>query len=175
MAEAPRFDAQKLAPDAVDQMRRLDQLVGSKLDPRLFHLIKMRASQINGCAYCLDMHSHDALAAGETPQRLFVLDGWRESPLFTDKERAVLEWVEAITWISDVRDPQALFERLKPHASEEEIAYLTLAAAMINSWNRIAIASGARHKARVQAGQQQPEDRSWRPAAGDGEGARTPS
>jgi AhpD family alkylhydroperoxidase len=172
MAEGPRFDAYKLAPEAVDQLRELDQAIGRKLDARLFHLIKMRASQINGCAYCLDMHSHEALAIGETPQRLFVLDGWRESPLFTDKERAVLAWVEAVTWISDVRDPQALFEALKAHVSEEEIAYLTLAAAMINTWNRIAIASGARHKARVQAAQQ-PEDRSWRPGAGDG--ARAPA
>ena len=151
MMEETRFDAAKLVPDVLKGLAQVEGLIARQLDPRLFHLIKMRASQINGCAYCLDMHSHDALAAGEEPQRLFVLDGWEESPVFTDKERAALAWTDAITRISETHAPQDVYDQLKACFSEAEIANLTLAAALINAWNWIAIPARTRHKVRVKA------------------------
>jgi AhpD family alkylhydroperoxidase len=96
MFEEPRFDTTKLAPEPMKLFRELHSVLSKQLEPRLFHLLQHRASQIKGCAYCMYMHSHDALAAGESPQRLFVLEAWHESPLFTDKGRAALAWVEAI-------------------------------------------------------------------------------
>ncbi|MBV8523952.1 MAG: carboxymuconolactone decarboxylase family protein [Acetobacteraceae bacterium] len=152
MFEEPRFDTTKLAPEPMKLFRELDSVLGKQLEPRLFHLLQYRASQINGCAYCMYMHSHDALAAGESPQRLFVLDAWHESPLFTDKERAALAWVEAITKISETHAPREVYDDLRAHFSEQEIANLTLAAALINAMNRIAIPARTKHPARVTAG-----------------------
>jgi AhpD family alkylhydroperoxidase len=112
----------------------------SGLDHRLLELVKMRASQINGCAFCLDMHSKDARAMGETEQRLYALNAWREAPFYTDQERAALEWTEAITLIAETHAPDEVYDRVKQHFTPEELANLTLAITTINSWNRLAIA-----------------------------------
>ena len=110
------------------------------LDPKLLHLVEMRASQINGCAYCLDMHSKDARAAGETEQRLYLLDAWRESPFYSDRERAALAWTEALTRISKTKDvPDALYDEMRKHFSDKELVDLSLAIIAINGWNRLAI------------------------------------
>ncbi len=125
-------------------------LAKSGLPIKLLHLLKLRASQINGCAYCLDMHWKDLRAIGETEQRLYGLDAWRESTYYTEQERAALAWVEAITRVTDGHVPDAVYESLKAHFNEKEIADLTLGAALINAWNRLAIA------ARSVAGNYQP-------------------
>lgn len=109
----------------------------STLERPLIELVKIRASQMNGCAYCLDMHTQDARAAGETEQRLHVIAAWQEAPFFNDRERAALAWTEAVTRISETRAPDELFQRLRAHFSEKEIADLTLAIAAINAWNRL--------------------------------------
>jgi AhpD family alkylhydroperoxidase len=109
------------------------------LEPGLIHLVKMRASQINGCAYCLDMHSKDAMAQGETAQRLFGLDAWRETPYYTERERAALEWTEALTLVSQTHVPDEVFESVRKQFSEEDLMNLTLAVVAINGWNRVAI------------------------------------
>jgi AhpD family alkylhydroperoxidase len=109
------------------------------LEKSLLELVKLRASQINGCAYCLDMHSKDALAAGETPQGLVVLDAWRETPFYTDRERAALTWCEAVTRISETHAPDEAFQAAREHFNEVELVNLTLAITAINTWNRIAI------------------------------------
>jgi len=111
----------------------------SGLEPPLLELIKMRASQINGCAYCLDMHSKDARAAGETEQRLYALNAWRETPFYTDRERAALEWTEAVTEIAHSHVPDDLYERTRKQFTEAEIVNLTIAVVAINGWNRLAI------------------------------------
>lgn len=112
----------------------------SKLEPSLIELVKMRASQMNGCAFCLDMHSKDARAQGETEQRLYTLNAWRETPFFTDRERAALAWTEAVTLVSEDHVPDEIFEQARKHFSEEELTHLTLAIVTINGWNRFAIA-----------------------------------
>lgn len=111
-----------------------------KLDKKLINLIDMRVSQINGCAYCLDMHSKDLRAEGETEQRIYMLSAWREAPFYTDKERAALEWAEAVTKLTDQQVPDDVYERARAQFSEEEIIDLTLAVAAINTWNRFNIA-----------------------------------
>ena len=113
---------------------------GSELEHKLLHLIKMRASQINGCAFCLDMHSKDARAAGETEQRLYSLDAWEECPYYSDRERAALAWTEAVTLLGDGHVPDSVYEKVRAQFNEKEIATLTLAAAMINTWNRLNVA-----------------------------------
>ena len=110
----------------------------------------MRASQINGCAYCLDMHSKDARAAGETEQRLYMLDAWRESSVYTDRERAALEWTEVVTRVSEGHVPDSVYDVVRQHFSEEELVNLTLAVVAINGWNRLMISF------RVEAGSYQP-------------------
>jgi AhpD family alkylhydroperoxidase len=110
------------------------------LDEKLLHLVEMRASQINGCAYCLDMHSKDARVAGETEQRLYGLEAWREAPYYSDRERAALEWTEAVTLVSATHVPDSAYEVVRAQFSEDEIKTLTLAAAMINMWNRLNVA-----------------------------------
>jgi AhpD family alkylhydroperoxidase len=111
----------------------------SALEPELLELVKMRASQLNGCAYCLDMHSKDARARGETEQRLYVLPAWREAPFYSDRERAALAWTEAITLVSETDAPDDVYEQLTGHFNEDEIVALTLAIVAINGWNRFAI------------------------------------
>jgi AhpD family alkylhydroperoxidase len=145
MVESQRMDFTKTAPEAYRLLGQLEKTIAGHVDRRLLHLVKMRASQINGCAFCIGMHTDEALRDGETPERLLMLDAWHESALFDDKERALLEWVEEITLIADGHAHKDAFEALKPHFSEEEIGWLTLAAAMINTWNRIAISSRAKY------------------------------
>ena len=111
----------------------------AKLEPKLFELVKIRASQINGCAYCLDMHTKDARAAGETEQRIYALSAWRETPFFTDRERAALEWTEAVTNISQTHVPDEAYARLASQFNEDEIVALTFGVVVINSWNRLAV------------------------------------
>ncbi|HWE49763.1 MAG TPA: carboxymuconolactone decarboxylase family protein [Bryobacteraceae bacterium] len=137
----PRIDFQNIPADAVKAMYALEGYVRkSGIELSLLELIKMRASQINGCAYCLDMHSKDARAAGETEQRLYALNAWRETPFFSDRERAALEWAEAITLISQGHAPDDIYMRVREEFSEEETIVLTFAIVTINSWNRLAIA-----------------------------------
>ena len=112
----------------------------SSIEPMLLHLLKFRVSQINGCAYCLDMHSKDLRALGETEQRLYLLDAWRESPFYTDRERAALEWAEALTLVGESHVPDDVFEQVKAQFSDKEIIDLTMAIVTINGWNRISIA-----------------------------------
>ena len=107
------------------------------LEPSLLNLIDIRASQINGCAYCLDMHTKDARAAGETEQRIYSLDAWRETPFFTDRERSALEWTEALTLVADTRVPDDVYARVKEQFTEDELVALTFAVMVINSWNRL--------------------------------------
>jgi AhpD family alkylhydroperoxidase len=110
------------------------------IDHKLLHLVKLRASQINGCAYCIDMHTKDARAEGETEQRLYSLDAWRECPFYSDRERAALEWTEAVTLVATTRVPDEAYEAVRAQFSEDEIKTLTLAIAMINTWNRLNVA-----------------------------------
>jgi len=111
----------------------------SGLEHSTLELVKIRASQINGCAYCLDMHTKDARALGETEQRIYALSAWRETPFFSDRERAALEWTEAVTRISVDQVPDSVFEAVRPHFQEAELVALTFAIATINAWNRLAI------------------------------------
>ena len=136
----PRIDYRKYSQEPLKALYEIEKYVaGSGLEHKLLHLMKMRASQINGCAYCLDMHSIDARVEGETEQRLYTLEAWAETPFFSDRERAALAWTEAVTNVSQTHVPDDVFEEVKKHFSEKEIVDLTLALAMINLWNRIAI------------------------------------
>lgn len=136
----PRIDYGKASPEVVKALLGLEKVVrNSGLEESLLHLVRMRASQINGCAYCLDMHSKDARAAGETEQRLYTLNAWHEAPFYTDRERAALAWTESLTRIADTHAPDEVFEQLREQFDEQEIVNLTLAITSINSWNRIAI------------------------------------
>ena len=109
------------------------------LEPSLLELLKLRASQINGCAYCIDMHTKDARARGESEQRLYLLDAWRESPFYTERERAALEWTEVVTLITQGHVPDEVYERVRGQFTEKELANLTLAVVAINGWNRLCI------------------------------------
>lgn len=138
-----RFSAQ-VAPEGYKALLGLEEyLHRSSLEPSLLHLLKLRASQINGCAYCIDMHWKDLRALGETEQRLYGLDAWEESPYYTDRERAAFAWTEAVTLITQGHVPDKVYETVRQQFSEKEIADLTLAIATINAWNRLAIASRA--------------------------------
>jgi len=134
-----RLDYEKAAPAGIAALNRLQTYVDkSGLDRLLLELVKTRASQINQCAYCIDMHTKDARAAGETEQRLYGLSAWREAPYYSDRERAALAWTEAVTRIGgDIGD--AAYEAVRAHFSDKEIVDLTLAVIAINSWNRLAI------------------------------------
>ncbi len=135
-----RLDWYKRVPAAYKAMAGLEGFVKSSgLDPLLLDLVRMRASQINGCAYCLDMHSKDARAAGETEQRLYALNAWRETPFYTDRERAALAWTEALTLIGEGHAPDDVYDELHKHFTDEEVVGLTLAIVSINGWNRLAI------------------------------------
>jgi AhpD family alkylhydroperoxidase len=129
----------KASPAAVKALLGVETYVrGTGLDPALLELVKMRASQINGCAYCLDMHSKDARAAGESEQRLYLLPAWREAPFYSRRERAALAWTEAVTRLADGPVPEALYGELREHFSEKEAVDLTMAVIAINGWNRLA-------------------------------------
>lgn len=146
-----RLDYIKIAPDALKAMRGLETYVRSSgIDRTLLELIKTRASQINGCAYCIDMHTKDARAHGETEQRLYALSAWREAPFFTDKERAALAWTEALTLVAQTNAPDEVYNELRNHFTDLEIVNLSYAITTINAWNRLAIGF------RAQAGTYQP-------------------
>lgn len=138
----PRIDYSKIVPkEAMQALYSLEQSIRkSGLEPKLLELVRMRASQINGCAYCLDMHSKDARAEGETEQRLYGLSAWRETPYYSDRERAALEWTEAVTLVSRDHVPDEVYEQVRQQFSEAELVSLTLAVVAINGWNRLAIA-----------------------------------
>src|SRR6476620_2365524 len=128
--------------EALLGMYQLEHYIhNSGLEESLVHLVRMRASQINGCAYCLDMHSKDARALGETEQRLYGLDAWRETPYYSARERAALEWTEALTLVAETRVPDDVYERVREQFSEDELAHLSLAIVSINGWNRLNIAA----------------------------------
>ena len=147
----PRLNPYKLSPKIYETMSALQAYVDScGLERPLLELVKLRASQINGCAYCIDMHWKDLRADGETEQRLYGLDAWRESPYYSERERAALEWTEAVTLITKGHVSDAVYDSVRSQFSEKELADLTLAVAMINAWNRLAIS------ARTMAGTYQP-------------------
>jgi AhpD family alkylhydroperoxidase len=135
-----RLQFGKVAPGVMEAMLVLEKyLQGCGLESPLLHLVKMRASQINGCAYCLDMHSKDARAGGETEQRLYLLNAWREAPFYSDRERAALAWTEAVTLVAGEEVPDELYSVARAQFSEKELADLTLAVIAINGWNRMSI------------------------------------
>jgi AhpD family alkylhydroperoxidase len=149
-----RMDVAKVAPGLVHAMLGLERyLKECGLEESLLGLVKMRASQLNGCAYCLDMHSKDARAAGETEQRLYLLNAWREAPFYSDRERAALEWTEAVTRVAEGQVPDSIFDAVREHFSEKELADLTMAVIAINGWNRLAISL------RAEPGSYQPQPR----------------
>jgi AhpD family alkylhydroperoxidase len=137
----PRLDYSNADPHAVQAMYAVEKYVReSGLDPAMVELIKLRASQINGCAYCIDMHTKDARANGETEQRLYALTAWRETPFYTERERAALEWTEAVTLVSETHVPDDIYERVRQQFREQDLIKLTMAVVAINAWNRIAVA-----------------------------------
>jgi len=136
-----RINAYEQNAGAMKAMYGLElYLAESSIEKPLLHLIKFRVSQINGCAYCLDMHSKDLRHEGETEQRLYLLDAWRESPFYTDRERAALEWAEAVTLVTDGHVSDEVYDLAKSQFSEEELIDLTMAVVTINGWNRLSIA-----------------------------------
>ncbi len=137
----PRLNPYKTATQLYPALTPLQKYVDScGLERPLLELIRLRASQINGCAYCLDMHTKDARALGESEQRLYLVSAWRESPFYTDRERAALEWTEAVTLVNESHVPDDVYERVKQKFTPEELVNLTAAIAMINTWNRLSIA-----------------------------------
>ena len=137
-----RFDYAKVAPGAYHAMLGLEKyLHESGLEESLLHLIKLRASQINGCAYCLDMHWKDLKAIGEQDHRLYELDAWEEAPFYSDRERAALAWTDAVTRVADSRVSDDVYNEVRKQFNEKELADLTLAVATINAWNRLAISA----------------------------------
>lgn len=136
----PRMNYYAAAPKVLKAMLDLTKVPAeSGLEHSLLELVKMRASQINGCGFCIHMHSREAIAAGETAERLLLLDAWRESPLFTDRERAALIWTESLTLVAETRAPDEDFAAVKAQFSDEEIVNLTLAITTINAWNRFSV------------------------------------
>jgi AhpD family alkylhydroperoxidase len=136
----PRIVYEEIAPQAMKAMRGLEAYVDQcGLEPALLDLVKLRASQINGCAYCIDMHTKDARVRGESEQRLYALVAWRETPFFTDRERAALAWTEAVTQVADRHVSDEIYDLARHQFSEKELVDLTLAIITINGWNRLAI------------------------------------
>lgn len=137
----PRIPYNTVAPEASPTLRHLETYVKrSGLEPSLVELVKLRASQINGCAYCIDMHTKDARAMGESEQRLYELSVWRETPFYTAREQAALAWTEAVTLVADGHVPDEVFEQARQQFSEKELVDLTMAVIAINGWNRLAVA-----------------------------------
>lgn len=136
----PRLDFTKYINSGLGRaMLNLSSEVETRLERPLFELVKIRASQINGCAYCIDMHTKDARLAGESEQRIYALNAWRETPFFSDRERAALEWTEAVTRVADTHVPDEIHERVSAQFDEAELVALTFAVIVINSWNRLAV------------------------------------
>ena len=157
--EFERLNFKRLVPAAYRAMLALESYVHETgLESSLLELVKMRASQINGCAYCLDMHSKDARAAGETEQRLYVLNAWREAPFYSDRERAALAWTESVTLVNESHVPEDVYQQARAHFSEEELVNLTIAIVAINGWNRLEVSFRGipgRYTPRVLQGQTQ--------------------
>lgn len=130
----------RVAPEAIQALRGLETYVrNSGLEPELLELVRLRASQLNGCGYCIDMHTKDARVRGETEQRLYALSVWEETPFYSERERAALAWTEAVTQVASSRVPDAVYEFARQQFSEKELLDLTMAVIAINSWNRLAI------------------------------------
>ena len=147
-----RFSYATSAPGVFDAMDALDQYVAAcGLEESLLHLVRLRASQLNGCAYCIDMHWKDLRALGEGEQRLYGLDAWRESPYYSPRERAALAWAEAVTLVAGTHVPDAIYETVRPHFNDKELCDLTMALSAVNAWNRLSIAS------RLPAGSYEPQ------------------
>ena len=147
-----RLNSYQAAPGVMKAMMALEaEVAQSGLEPSLVELVKIRASQINGCAFCLHMHTRDARARGETEQRIYLLDAWRESPLYSERERAALAWTEAVTLVSHTHVPEEVYEQAKTIFTDEELVKLTLLVVAINAWNRFAIAFRAIHPMTVKA------------------------
>ncbi len=135
-----RFNYYKAAPDGLEILGKLESYIRkSSIEDDLIELVKLRTSQINGCAYCIDMHTKDARSHGESEQRLYGVSAWRESPFYSDRERAALDWTESVTLISQEQMPDEVYDAAKAHFSEKELVDLTLAVIAINAWNRLAI------------------------------------
>jgi AhpD family alkylhydroperoxidase len=140
VSDAFRLDYKSVAPGAYSAQAQMEAYVRTcGLEHSLLELVKIRASQINGCGYCVDMHTKDARARGETEQRIYLLSAWREAPFYTPRERAALEWTESVTLIASGPPSDELQRRMREHFSEQEIVNLTMAVIVINGWNRLAI------------------------------------
>jgi AhpD family alkylhydroperoxidase len=138
---SPRIDVnQHLSSPLLRAMFHLSTAATEGVDKRLFTLVKIRASQINHCAYCIDMHTKEARAAGETEQRIYALSAWRETPFFSERERAALDWTETVTLVADTHVPDDAFARVSEQFGEQELLALTFAIIVINSWNRLSVA-----------------------------------
>ena len=136
-----RLNYKLASPDAFKAMLHTEQQVHkSGLEESLLELVKTRASQINGCAWCLDMHTKDARARGETEQRLYLLSAWREAPFYSERERAALAWTEVVTLVADTRVPDDVYDEARRHFSEKELTDLTTAVVVTNGWNRLNVA-----------------------------------
>jgi AhpD family alkylhydroperoxidase len=147
-----RLAAFKLAPGAYEAVRGVETYIRRcGLEQSLIELVDMRASQINGCAYCLDMHSKDARRNGETEQRLYLLNAWRDSPLYTDRERAALAWTEALTLVAETHAPDAVYDQVRAQFGEAELVNLTTLIGLINLWNRLMIGFRSQHPVTVKA------------------------
>jgi AhpD family alkylhydroperoxidase len=148
----PRLNAFQAAPAVMKALMGLEsQATSSGLEPALMELVKIRASQINGCAFCLHMHTRDARAKGEKEERIYLLDAWRESPLYSARERAALAWTEAVTLVSQTHVPDEVYEQARSEFPEEELVKLTLLVTTINAWNRFAISFRSVHPVNVKA------------------------
>ena len=148
----PRMNFHQAAPDTIKALSTLEaQVQSSGLEQSLIELIKTRASQINGCAYCINMHAEDARKRGETEQRLHFLNAWREAPVYTDRERAALAWTEAVTLISETHAPDDVYAEVRMHFSDAETVNLTMLIATINAWNRLAISFRAMPSVKAKA------------------------
>ena len=139
-----RIEYAQVVPDAIEALRALEKYVRTcGIEPKALELIKIRASQINGCAYCLDMHTKDARARGETEQRIYALNAWRETPFFTEKERAALAWAEAVTQVSASQVSDEVYEIARQCFDEKELVNITIAIIAISGWNRLAVSFGS--------------------------------
>lgn len=147
-----RLGYSRVAPEGIEILHKLEGYTRKAgLEPELLELVKLRASQINGCAYCIDMHTKDARSRGESEQRLYGVSAWREAPYYNERERAALAWAESVTAISADQVPDEIYDLAKKHFSERELVDLTLAVIAINAWNRLAISF------RTPAGSYQPD------------------
>ena len=146
----PRMNFYQAAPETIKALVAVEsQITASGLEQSLIELVKTRASQINGCAYCINMHTEDARKHGETEQRLYLLNAWRESPLYSERERAALAWTEALTLVSETHAPDANYEAVRAQFTDSELVNLTTLIGAINAWNRIAIGFRAVHPVKV--------------------------